>query len=67
MRPAIINKVVPLVISDNFKLVKRTLLVEQDIDYTNQIREQREDRKGKQKVRESSQRRPQNQQKRQYA
>ena len=39
--------------------------MEQDIEDTNQIREQRGDRKGKQKVGESSQRRSQNQQQRQ--
>lgn len=64
LRPTIRNKVVPLAIREYFELVKRALLVKQDIEDINQIREQREDRKGKQKVGESSQRRPQNQQQR---
>ena len=50
MRPAIRNRLVPLAIRNYFELVKRALLVEQDIKDTNQIREQMEDRKGKQKV-----------------
>ena len=55
MRPAIRNRLIPLAIRDYSELVKRALLVEQDIDETNQIREQKGDRKGKQRMRESSQ------------
>ena len=40
MRPAIKNRLVPLAIRDYFELVKRALLVEQDIVDTNQIQEQ---------------------------
>ena len=54
LRPARRNRVVPLVIRDYFELVKRALLVEQDMNDTHQIWEQRGDRKGKQKVGESS-------------
>ena len=57
LRPAIRNRLVPLAIRDYSELVKSTLLVEQDIAETNQIREQRGDRKGKQRMGESSQRR----------
>ena len=52
MRPTIRNRLVSLGIRDYFELVKRALLVEQDIEETNQIQEQRGDRKGKQKIRE---------------
>ncbi|RVW60237.1 Transposon Ty3-I Gag-Pol polyprotein [Vitis vinifera] len=52
LRPAIRNRLVPLAIRDYSELVKRALLVEQDIDETNQIREQKGDRKGKQRMRE---------------
>ncbi|KAJ9672728.1 hypothetical protein PVL29_026082 [Vitis rotundifolia] len=55
LRPAIRNRLVPLAIRDYSELVKRALLVEQDIEETNQIQEQRGDRKGKQRVGESSQ------------
>ncbi|KAL6348334.1 hypothetical protein AAG906_005634 [Vitis piasezkii] len=55
LRPAIRNRLVPLAIRDYSELVKRALLVEQDIDETNQIREQKGDRKGKQRMGESSQ------------
>ncbi|RVW93684.1 Transposon Ty3-I Gag-Pol polyprotein [Vitis vinifera] len=55
LRPAIRNRLVPLAIRDYSELVKRALLVEQDMDETNQIREQKGDRKGKQRMRESSQ------------
>ena len=41
LRPAIRNRLVPLAIRDYSELVKRALLVEQDIEETNQIREQR--------------------------
>lgn len=58
LRPIIINRIVPLAIRDYIELVKRALLVNQDIEGINQIWEQRGDRKGKQKVRENSQRRP---------
>ena len=50
---------------DYSELVKKALLVEWDIKDTYQIREHKVDRKGKQKVGESSQRKPQNQQQRQ--
>ena len=65
LRSAIRNRVVSLAIRDYFELVKRALLVEQDMNDTHQIWEQRGDRKGKQKVGESSQRRSQHQQQRQ--
>ncbi|RVW15622.1 Retrovirus-related Pol polyprotein from transposon 17.6 [Vitis vinifera] len=55
LRPAIRNRLVPLAIRDYSELVKRALLVEQDIDETNQIREQKGERKGKQRMEESSQ------------
>ena len=55
MRPAIWNRLVSLAIRDYSELVKRALLVEQDIKETNQIREHRGDRKGKQRMGESSQ------------
>ena len=55
LRPAIRNRLVPLAIRDYSKLVKRALLVEQDIDETNQIRKQNGDRKWKQRMKESSQ------------
>ncbi|XP_034701176.1 uncharacterized protein LOC117926612 [Vitis riparia] len=55
LRPTIRNRLVPLAIRDYSELVKRALLVEQDIDETNQIREQKGDRKGKQRMGESSQ------------
>ena len=55
MRPAIQNRLVPLAIRDYSELVKRVLLVDQDIEETNQIREQRRDRKGKQRMGKSSQ------------
>ncbi|KAJ9678287.1 hypothetical protein PVL29_023021 [Vitis rotundifolia] len=58
------NRLVPLAIRDYSELVKRALLVEKDIVETNQIREQRGDRKGKQRMRESSQRRSQGPQQR---
>ena len=45
LRPAIRNRLVPLAIRDYSELVKRALLVEQDIEETNQIREQKGDRK----------------------
>ena len=54
LKPVIRNRLVPLVIRDYSELVTRALLVEQDIEETNQIREQRGDRKGKQKMGESS-------------
>ena len=54
MRLAIRNRLILLAIRDNSELVKRALLVEQDIKDTNQIQEQKGDRKGKQKVEESS-------------
>ena len=57
MRLAIQNRLVPPAIRDYSKLVKRALLVEQDIEETNQIREQRDDRKEKQRMGESSQKR----------
>ncbi|RVW22320.1 Retrovirus-related Pol polyprotein from transposon 17.6 [Vitis vinifera] len=65
LRSAIRNRLVPLAIRDYSELVKRALLVEQDIEETNQIREQREDRKGKQRMGESSQGRSQGPQQRQ--
>ncbi|RVW92637.1 Retrovirus-related Pol polyprotein from transposon 17.6 [Vitis vinifera] len=65
LRPAIRNRLVLLAIRDYFELVKRALLVEQDIEETNQIREQRGDRKGKQRMGESSQGRSQGPQQRQ--
>ena len=37
LRPARRNRVVPLVIRDYFELVKRALLVEQDIKETHQV------------------------------
>ncbi|RVW66686.1 Transposon Ty3-I Gag-Pol polyprotein [Vitis vinifera] len=55
LRPAIRNRLVLLAIRDYSELLKRALLVEQDIEETNQIREQRGDRKGKQRMGESSQ------------
>ena len=54
MRPAIWNRLVPLAIKDYSELVKRALLVEQNIEETNQILEQRGDRKRKQRMEESS-------------
>ena len=54
LRPAIRNRLVPLAIKDYSELVKRALLVEQNIKETNQIREQRGDRKGKQRMGKSS-------------
>ena len=65
LRSAIRNKLVPLAIKDYSELVKKALLVEQDIEETNQIREQRGDRKGKQRMGESSQERSQGPQQRQ--
>ncbi|KAL6329105.1 hypothetical protein AAG906_007651 [Vitis piasezkii] len=65
LRLAIRNRLVPLAIRDYSELVKRALLVEQDIEETNQIREQRGDRKGKQRMGESSQGRSQGPQQRQ--
>ncbi|RVX14525.1 Transposon Ty3-I Gag-Pol polyprotein [Vitis vinifera] len=65
LRPAIRNRLVPLAIRDYSELVKRALLVEQDIEETNQIREQMGDRKGKQRMWESSQGRSQGPQQRQ--
>ncbi|KAJ9691569.1 hypothetical protein PVL29_013681 [Vitis rotundifolia] len=59
------NILVQLAIRDYSKLVKRALLVEQDIEETNQIWKQRRDRKGKQRIGESSQRRSQGPQQRQ--
>ena len=59
LRLAIRNRLVPLTIKDYFELVKRALLVEQDIEETNQIREQTGDRKCKQRMGESSQMRSQ--------
>ncbi|KAL6336406.1 hypothetical protein AAG906_014578 [Vitis piasezkii] len=53
LRPAIRNRLVSLAL-----LVKRALLVEQDIDETNQIREQNGDRKGKQRMGKQSERHP---------
>ncbi|RVW92587.1 hypothetical protein CK203_039384 [Vitis vinifera] len=47
-------ELVPLAIKDYSELVKRALLVEQNIKETNQIREQRGDRKGKQRMGKSS-------------
>ena len=55
MRLAIRNRLVPLAIKDYSELVKRVLMVEQDIEKTNQIWEQIGDRKCKQRMRESSQ------------
>ena len=49
LRPTIRNMVVPLAIRDLPELVKKTLLVEEDIDDTNQIQKQKGDGKGKQK------------------
>ena len=49
LRPTIRNMMVPLAIKDLPKLVKKALLVEEDIDDTNQIQEQKGDGKGKQK------------------
>ena len=43
-----------LAIRNYFKLVKRGLLVEQDINDTNQFWEQRKDRKMKQKIGKNS-------------
>ena len=57
LRPAIRNRLVPLAIRDYSELVKRVLLVEQDIKETNQIREQMRYRKGKQRIGKSSQKR----------
>ena len=65
LRPAIRNRLVPLTIRDYSELVKRALLVEQDIEETNQIQEQKGDRKGKQRIGESSQGRSQGSQQRQ--
>ena len=45
LRPTIRNRLVSLAIRDYYELVKRALLVEQDIEETNQIREQKGDRK----------------------
>ena len=45
LRLAIRNRLVSLAIRDYYELVKRALLVEQDIEETNQIREQKGDRK----------------------
>ena len=59
LRPAIKNRLVLVTIKDYSELVKKALLVEQDIEETNQIREQMGDRKGKQRIGESSQRRSQ--------
>ncbi|KAL6319798.1 hypothetical protein AAG906_036860 [Vitis piasezkii] len=59
LRPTIRNRLVTLAIRDYSELVKRALLVEQDIEETNQIREQMGNRKGKQRIGESSQRRSQ--------
>ena len=41
MRLAIRNRLILLAIRDNSELVKRALLVQQDIENTNQIQEQR--------------------------
>ncbi|RVW83324.1 Retrovirus-related Pol polyprotein from transposon 17.6 [Vitis vinifera] len=49
------NRLVTLAIRDYSELVKRAFLVEQDIEETNQIREQIGNRKGKQRIGESSQ------------
>eukprot|EP00261_Vitis_vinifera_P036423 XP_019077666.1 PREDICTED: uncharacterized protein LOC109123168 [Vitis vinifera] len=65
LRPAIRNRLVPLAIRDYSELVKRALLVEPDVEETNQIREQMGDRKGKQRMGESSQGRSQGPQQRQ--
>ncbi|XP_034708980.1 uncharacterized protein LOC117932042 [Vitis riparia] len=54
LRPTIRNRLVPLAIRDYFELVKMALLVEQDIEETNQIWEQMGDRKGKQRIWEVS-------------
>ena len=45
MRLSIRNRLILLAIRDNSELVKRALFVEQDIKDTNQIQEQRGDRK----------------------
>ena len=65
MRPIFRNRLVPLAIRDCSELIKRVLLVEQDIEETNQIQEQKGDRKGKQRMEESSHMRSQGPQQRQ--